>query len=110
MNSRIVAVAWITLALSGGTGAGVPEIDSPRGDAAASPNRSDATKSVEGSGPVDGTARDARELCARLAGAEREICLKQAREHSERARAPGIGGTPGRGSGSAGRESGPESR
>lgn len=54
--------------------------------------------------PGSGTLKDAIELCERLAGVEREICLQQAQENRERAFAPGIGSTPERGG--AGRVSG----
>ena len=46
-----------------------------------------------------GSLKNAVELCERLAGVEREICLKQARENRERALAPDVGATPNAGSG-----------
>ena len=49
-----------------------------------------------------GTLKDAIELCDRLAGTERDICLRQAQENQERALAPSVGATPGRGSAGAG--------
>jgi hypothetical protein len=48
-----------------------------------------------------GTVKDAIALCEKLAGVEREICLRQAQENRERAFAPGIGATPDRGSAGA---------
>jgi hypothetical protein len=42
-----------------------------------------------------GTLKDAIELCDRLAGVERDICLQRARENSERPGQPSIGATPG---------------
>ena len=51
-----------------------------------------------------GSLKDAIELCERLAGVEREICLQQARENRERALAPSIGGTPAPGGAGAVRE------
>jgi hypothetical protein len=41
------------------------------------------------------------ELCERLAGTERTICLQQSRENRERALAPDVGATPKAGSGGA---------
>ena len=49
-------------------------------------------------GPTE--LKDPIQLCQKLAGTEREICLKQARENPA-AQAPATGGTPG--AGSAGR-------
>ena len=49
-------------------------------------------------GPVE--IKDPIQLCQKLAGTEREICLQKARENSGAA-APAIGGTPG--AGTAGR-------
>ena len=43
-----------------------------------------------------GTLKDAIGLCERLAGVEREICLRQAQENRERENA-GVGATPGSG-------------
>lgn len=43
-----------------------------------------------------GASKDAIELCNRLAGTEREVCMKQARENRERA-ADALGATPGSG-------------
>jgi hypothetical protein len=47
-------------------------------------------------GPA-GSLKDPIELCKRLAGVEREICVRQARENRQRARDAGIGATPGSG-------------
>ena len=38
---------------------------------------------------------DAMKLCDRLAGTEREICVKQAAEHQRMAEPPALGATPG---------------
>ena len=43
--------------------------------------------------------KDPIELCEKLAGTERDICLRRARENAAGTIAPGIGGTPGTGSG-----------
>jgi hypothetical protein len=77
-----------------------------------------STDKIEGSGPISrgeaasearGADRpgappepsvvlnDAIKLCERLAGVEREICLRQAEENRERAAQAGVGSTPGRG-------------
>jgi len=47
-----------------------------------------------------GTLKDAVELCDRLAGVERQLCLERARENREQARElplPPLGVTPGQG-------------
>jgi|RhiMethySRZTD1v2_1073278.scaffolds.fasta_scaffold795601_2 hypothetical protein len=47
-----------------------------------------------------GTLKDAVELCDRLAGTERQLCLERARENREQARElpqPPLGVTPGQG-------------
>lgn len=48
-----------------------------------------------------GTLKDAVELCDRLAGVERQLCLERARENREQARRelsqPPLGATPGQG-------------
>jgi hypothetical protein len=41
--------------------------------------------------------KDPIELCEKLAGVEREICLRQAQENRERPGGPRIGATPGSG-------------
>ena len=47
-------------------------------------------------------------LCDRLAGTEREICVKQAAEHQRMAEPPGLGATPGIPGGGTGRVPSPE--
>jgi hypothetical protein len=42
-----------------------------------------------------GTLKDAIELCDRLAGVERDICVRRARENRERSGEPPIGAAPG---------------
>ena len=44
-----------------------------------------------------GSLKDPIELCQKLAGVEREICVRQARENRERSGGPSIGATPGGG-------------
>jgi hypothetical protein len=84
--------------INGGTGATVtePAEGSVRGGNVAR----DTTVPFPGSG----TLKDAVELCERLAGVERQICLQQARENRERALTPGVGATPGGGGAGSGRE------
>lgn len=81
----------------------LPEMDAPaevsRG-AEASPSgtagdSTDADKS-KAQQSAFGALKDPIELCERLAGVEREICLRQAQENRERANA-GVGATPGSG-------------
>jgi hypothetical protein len=48
-------------------------------------------------GPAAASLKDPIELCEKLAGVEREICVRQARENRERAADAGIGATPGSG-------------
>ena len=54
--------------------------------------------------PGAGALKDPIELCERLAGVERDICVQQARENRERALAPGLGATPGAGAGAVAAE------
>ena len=58
-------------------------------------------------GPA-GSLKDPIELCEKLAGVEREICVRQARENRERAGDAGIGSTPGGGGITGGAVSGKE--
>jgi hypothetical protein len=53
---------------------------------------------------------DAIKLCERLAGVEREICLRQAEEDRERAADAGVGATPGSGSMTVGGATAPGAR
>jgi hypothetical protein len=63
---------------------------------------------AEQGGP--GTLKNAIELCERLAGVERQICLDRARDNREQA-PPQIGATPGQsGRGDAGAATGPTPR
>jgi hypothetical protein len=73
-----LAAASLTLMLSGyAAGADMPAVDTgPARDAGTMHN-------------------DAMKLCDRLAGTEREICVKQAAEHQRMAEPPGLGATPG---------------
>jgi hypothetical protein len=48
-------------------------------------------------GPAVASLKDPIELCEKLAGVEREICVRQARENRERAAGAAIGATPGSG-------------
>ena len=64
-----------------------------------------------GPGPARDAASmqaDAMKLCDRLAGTEREICVKQAAEHQRMAEPPGLGATPGIPGGGTGRVPSPE--
>ena len=54
--------------------------------------------------------RDAIELCEKLAGTEREICMRQARENRRAIEQSGIGSTPGDGARAAGAVKTPETR
>lgn len=61
--------------------------------------------------PVPDTAAmqlDAMKLCERLAGTEREICVKQARENQKMADPAGLGATPGAPGGGAAQVPRPE--
>jgi hypothetical protein len=53
---------------------------------------------------------DAIKLCERLAGVEREICLRQAEENRERAADAGVGAAPGSGSTTVGGAIAPDAR
>lgn len=99
---------WIALAvglsLATPIYAQLPEMDAPadvsRGAEASSPSgtageSTDADKS-KAQQSASGALKDPIELCERLAGVEREICLRQAQENRERANA-GVGATPGSG-------------
>ena len=84
MDSRTIIAGCVAVFI---TGAAAAQTSPP----AAGSTPRDATAPNAASG----TLKDAIELCARLAGTEREICLQQARENRERALAPGVGATPG---------------
>jgi len=122
---------WLAaFALSGIAAAQLPQIDAPagarsRGDAQNKIEGSGpingggvgATETETKQGSVTGGAESPRdavspprgsgslknpvELCERLAGAERAICLQQARVNREGALAPDIGATPNAGGGGA---------
>jgi hypothetical protein len=80
MNAKLFAA----VALTSGMGMTAPALPQVRGDRvpdAAAPGPAPA----EPSGP--GSLKNAIELCDRLAGTERDICLKQAKENRERAQA-----------------------
>jgi hypothetical protein len=72
-----------------------------RGAAVSSPGGGSEARGADRPGaPPDPSAvlNDAIKLCERLAGVEREVCLRQAEENRERAADAGVGATPGRGS------------
>ena len=58
------------------------------------PQQENAAPSAAARQGGPGSLKDAVELCDRLAGTEREICLQRARENRERMR-EGIGAIPG---------------
>jgi len=109
-----ISIGSIVLALATSTAAAqLPGIDAPTGAGAASgppPGASGDARDNRGAGAPQngaanqadsGTLKNAIELCERLAGVEREVCLVQAQENRERA-LPGIGATPGNGGMGAG--------
>ncbi len=109
MHSKILSAALFALAALAPAYAQLPGIDAPAGAAANSPSPptgSDARRSGDAVAPQRrvvegglGSLKNAIELCERLTGIEREICLQQARENRDRALAPPpvVGGTPGHG-------------
>ena len=130
MKLTILSIAGLAaLALSGIAAAQLPGIDAPMGarsgtdaqsriensgpinGAGAGATESEPKQgSVRGGGESRGAVSPPREsgslknpveLCERLAGTERAICLQQARENRERAPAPDVGATPNAGSGGA---------
>ena len=67
---------------------------------------------VAGSTEGPRALKDPIELCEKLAGVEREICVRQAQENRERAGSPSLGATPGgggivTGAPASGKETGP---
>ena len=79
-----------------GAGVGATETESKQGSVTGSEPRGNVSPPRESP-----SLKDPVELCERLAGTERAICLQQARENRERALAPGVGATPDAGSGGA---------
>jgi len=122
---RTFPIGWFAaFAMIGSAAAQLPGIDAPAG----ARSGTDAQSKIEGSGPASvgatetdpkqgsvrggdaggaaapresGSLKNPAELCERLAGTERAICLQQARESRQRALAPDVGATPNAGSGGA---------
>ena len=130
MKFKTFPIGWLAaFALSGIAAAQLPGIDAPGGARSGTDAQSKiegggpingvgvgATEtepkqgSVRGGGEPRGAVSPPREsgslknpveLCERLAGAERAICLQQTRENRERALAPDVGATPNAGGGGA---------
>ena len=130
MKLTTFPIGWLAaFALSGIAAAQLPGIDAPTGarSGAAAQGKIEGSGPIDGAGagatetePKQGSVtggseargnvspprespslKDPVELCERLAGTERAICLQQARENRERALAPGVGATPDAGSGGA---------
>jgi hypothetical protein len=95
--AAILAVAFMTL----------PVYSQVPGNDANSQPESRSRSAIAGQQGGAGSLKDAVELCERLAGVEREICLRQAQENRERAASaptpPGSGSAP---RGASGNDSG----
>ena len=100
-HSLWFAFGIVVFALAVPVYAQVPEADAPPG---AIPSDRPAER---GRGPI-GSLKDPIELCEKLAGVEREICVRQALENRARAGDPAIGATPGSGGIVTGAPSGKE--
>jgi len=115
-------IGWLAvLALTGSAAAQLPGIDAPTGarSGTAAQSKIEGSGPINGAGigatetePKQGTVRGGGEprgavapresgslknpveLCERLAGTERAICLQQVRENRERSIAPNVGATP----------------
>ena len=82
-HSIFLTVGWMAFAHAGAMAAQLPGTGAPSADVPI---------------PSERALRDPIELCEKLAGVEREICVKKARENREGALTPGIGSSPGQAS------------
>ena len=100
--TKLLMAGWMAFAVAGAAAAELPGIDAPTGAGVGAGSKDERRDSGDRPAadvvtPGSGTLKDAIELCDRLGGTEKAICLQQAQENRERALAPGVGATPGGG-------------